>query len=308
MRGLAAEVVAAIMALADGQRGLITHTQLVQCGVDRYRIKRLREGGWLRQTTRGVYLVGHAAAVPYVKETAAILAFAPGAIIVHCSALVVWKVREGYGLDVHVGVREHRPRPREGFILHHVSDLDQCDIGTCERLRVTKPARALLESACELGPHEAETAVDEALALGLVDRPALLAVIDRYPGHRGARILSQLADPNRTSEITASQAEAHYSAVLKKAKAPPSETQYWIGPYRVDRCWPELKLVVEIDGVRFHRDRKRMEEDNERQDYLRRCGWAVTRFTRRQVVYEPEYVSFHTGEEIALARSKLGSS
>lgn len=136
----------------------------------------------------------------------------------------------------------------------------------------------------------------------------LLKVTERYPKHRGVRILRELADPRKASEITDSQAQKRYRILLEKANAPPSRAEYWIGPYRVDRCWPELKLVVEIDGTQFHRDRKRMEEDNRRQDHLRHGGWAVTRFTRRQVVYEPEYVSFHTGEEIAHARSKLGSS
>ena len=155
--------------------------------------------------------------------------------------------------------------------------------------------------------HELERAVDEALALGLVTRPELLAAAERYPKHRGVRVLRELADPSKASEITKSQAEAAYARSLVKVKAPPSQTQYPIGPYRVDRCWPELNLVVEIDGTQFHRDRKRMESDNERQDYLRHHGQAVTRFTRRQVVYEPEYVMFRTGQEIGLATAKAAA-
>jgi very-short-patch-repair endonuclease len=95
--------------------------------------------------------------------------------------------------------------------------------------------------------------------------------------------------------------------ILRKAKAPPSQTQYPIGPYKADRAWPELNLVVEIDGTQFHRDRKRMESDNHRQDYLRHHGQAVTRFTRRQVVHEPEYVAFKTGLEIGLAMGKASA-
>ena len=306
MRALAAELVALIMRFADAQRGLVTHTQLLQCGLDRHAIKQLVERGWLRPVTRGVYLVGHAAAVPYVQETAAVLAFAPEAIIVHRSSLVIWKVCEpNDGLDVHVAVSGRRPRPRAGFVLHHVTGLDPCDIGVCERLRVTNPARALLEAACDLGLHETEKAVDEALALGLVDRPELLAVIDRYPRHRGAAILRQLADPNEASEIIGSMAQKRYAELLRKAHAPSSESEYPIGPYRADRCWVELGVVVEIDGTQFHRDRKRMEADNRRQDYLRHHGLAVTRFTRRQVMYEPEYVMFRTGQEIGLAQAAL---
>jgi very-short-patch-repair endonuclease len=65
--------------------------------------------------------------------------------------------------------------------------------------------------------------------------------------------------------------------------------------------------VVEVDGVRFHRDRKRMERDNKRQDYLRHRDQAVTRFTGRQVMYEPEYVLFRTGLEVGRAMARTAS-
>ena len=306
MRVLAAELVAAIMAFADAQRGLITQAQLLQCGLDRYAIKRLVESGWLRPVHRGVYLVGHAAEADFWRETAAVLAYAPKAMVSHRDSLVIWKACPGNPhLDVNVTVLGRRPTPRAGTVLHRIDALDPCDVGVCERIRVTMPARALLEAACDLGLHETERAVDEALALGLVDRPALLAVTERYPRHRGARIIRELADPRRASEITKSMAQQRYGELLRKAKAPRSESEYPIGPYSADRAWPELKVVVEIDGVRFHRDGKRMEEDNHRQDYLRHLSWAVTRFTRRQVYYEPEYVMFHTGMEIGLATAKL---
>ncbi|MHB8690979.1 MAG: endonuclease domain-containing protein [Solirubrobacteraceae bacterium] len=288
-----------ILRIADAQRGLIEHSQLLRNGFDRHAIRRRRERGWLRRKHQGVYVVGHAAPVPFMDETAAILAYGSDSFIAGRSSLVLWKITdERDDLPVVVTVVGRSVRRHEGTILHRVALLHPCDVGVCERLRVTMPARALLESASTLDLHELERAVDEALALGLIDRPALLAVIERYPGYRGAAILRELADPNRASEITASMAEKRFAVLLRKADAPPSRTQYPIGPYRVDRCWPELRLVVEIDSVQFHRDRKRMEADYKRADYLRfEGGYTVVRFTRGQVVYEPEYVLFRLGRE-----------
>ena len=303
--GLAAELIAAIMRFADFQRGLITYEQLVRCGLDAHGIKRLIRSGWLRPIHRHVYLVGHGAAVPLMRETAAFLAFAPAALISNRSSLAMWKLRPlDDALDVDVTVLGRNARSRPGVRIHRAASLDPCDIGHCERLPVTMPARALLESACDIGIHETEKAVDEALALDLVDRPALLAVIDRYPGHRGAAILRQLADPNRASEITHSVAAARLGKLLRKADAPHSESEYPIGPYRADRCWTDLNLVVEVDGTKFHRDGKRMESDNRRQNYLRRHGKTVARFSGRQVMYEPEYVLLQTGIEIGLAMAR----
>jgi hypothetical protein len=306
MHGVASELIAAILRFADGQRGLITYEQLVRCGLDAHGIKRLVRRGWLRPVHRGVYLVGHAAAVPFVRETAAFLAYNPRALISDRSSLALWRLcATNDALGIHVTVLGRKAHSRPGVIVHQVATLHECDIGHCERLPVTMPARALLESACDLGLHETEKAVDEALALNLVSRPGLLAVIERYPKHRGAAILRKLADPDRASEITHSVAAKRYGRLLRKADAPPSESEYPIGPYSADRCWVDLNLVVEIDGVQFHRDRKRMESDNKRQDYLRHHGHAVTRFTRRQVMYEPEYVLFRTGVEIGLAMAKI---
>jgi very-short-patch-repair endonuclease len=292
----------AILGYADRQRGLIEHSQLLRCGLDRHAIRRLIASGWLRPVFRRVYLVGHAAPVEHWRETAAILAYGNGAMLVAQTSLAMSKVIEAPPeAPLHVAVVGRNCRAIEGVVFHRVTQLDPRDVEIFERLRRTKPARALLESACELGTHETERAVDEAIALGLVDRPALLAVIERYPGHRGAAILRDLADPNTASEITDSKAEAALAKLLSRAGAPPSQTQYPIGPYRADRCWPELKLIIEVDSVQFHRDRKRMEADNKRQDYLRRLGYTVIRFTRRQVIYEPEWVLLQIGQELALS-------
>ena len=305
MHGLAAELVAAILRFADRQRGLITYEQLVRCGLDAHGISRLVRKGWLRPIHRGVYLVGHAAAVPFRRETAALLAFAPDSLITHRSSLVLAKIcPPNDELDVDVTVLGRRPPGRPGITVHRATAIDPCDIGHCERLPVTMPARALLESACDLGVHDLEKAVDEALALKLVDRPGLLAVIKGYPRHRGAAILRELADPKRASEITHSVAAKRLGVLLRKADAPRSKSEHPIGPYRVDRFWTELNLVVEVDGVQFHRDRKRMESDNKRQDYLRHHGHAVARFTGRQVMYEPEYVLLKIGIEIGLAMAR----
>ena len=298
----------AILRYADEQRGLIEYHQLLRCGLDWHAIRRLIRSGWLRLVFRGVYLVGHAAPVEHWRETAAILAYGKGAMLVAQTSLAIAKIIDVQpGAPIHVAVVGRNRRSIDGVVFHRLRTLDPCDIGVCERLRVTMPARALLEAACDLGTHETERAVDEAIALGLVDRPALLAVIERYPGHRGAAILRELADPNRASEITASQAEEALRGILRKAKAPPSETQYWIGPYRADRCWPELMLIIEVDGVQFHSDRKKMEGDNGRQDYLRRLGWTVIRFTRGQVVYESEWVLLQIGIELGLAQRATSS-
>lgn len=56
----------------------------------------------------------------------------------------------------------------------------------------------------------------------------------------------------------------------------------------VDFNWPELKLVVEVDGYRFHGGRDRANADRDREHRHLAAGWLVARFTRDQVAADPQ--------------------
>jgi len=54
--------------------------------------------------------------------------------------------------------------------------------------------------------------------------------------------------------------------------------QYGIGPFVVDFCCPQSKLVIEVDGL-SHDDERVADYDKRRQKYLEDNGFAVIRFT-----------------------------
>lgn len=53
--------------------------------------------------------------------------------------------------------------------------------------------------------------------------------------------------------------------------------QYPIGSYWADFALPEYKLVIELDGRQYHKDRS--DHDRRRDAYMYRKGWKVMRFT-----------------------------
>jgi very-short-patch-repair endonuclease len=53
-------------------------------------------------------------------------------------------------------------------------------------------------------------------------------------------------------------------------------TQYRIGPYRVDYAWPEIGVVLEVDGF-YHLVPGAGDKDYARDRYLRQEGWLVFR-------------------------------
>ena len=60
--------------------------------------------------------------------------------------------------------------------------------------------------------------------------------------------------------------------------------------FRVDFYWPDLGLVVETDGLRYHRTPARQARDRLRDQVHTAAGLTPLRFTHAQVRYEPKHV------------------
>jgi very-short-patch-repair endonuclease len=73
--------------------------------------------------------------------------------------------------------------------------------------------------------------------------------------------------------------------------------------HEVDFHWPDHRLIVETDGWRFHRHRRRFESDRARDAQLQAAGWTVLRFTWRQVVRETLLVTVRIAQVLALCES-----
>ena len=58
--------------------------------------------------------------------------------------------------------------------------------------------------------------------------------------------------------------------------------------HEVDCVWPDRKVIVELDGHRFHHHRT--EEDYARDLHFLTLGYRTIRITYRMVVDEPEKV------------------
>jgi very-short-patch-repair endonuclease len=70
----------------------------------------------------------------------------------------------------------------------------------------------------------------------------------------------------------------------------------------VDACWPEQRLVVELDGWGAHATRHAFQEDRERGNALEVAGWRVLRFTWADVTRWPRETA--TMVRGALARGR----
>jgi very-short-patch-repair endonuclease len=72
---------------------------------------------------------------------------------------------------------------------------------------------------------------------------------------------------------------------------PRPETNTCIEGMECDFVWRHARLVVEVDGFRHHRSRRRFTADRERDVALRIAGWTVLRFAWEHVTDRGAWVA-----------------
>jgi very-short-patch-repair endonuclease len=63
-----------------------------------------------------------------------------------------------------------------------------------------------------------------------------------------------------------------------------------VNGFKVDFHWPDLGLVVETDGLRYHRTPTQQMKDRVRDQAHAAAGLTCLRFTHAQVRFEPDRV------------------
>lgn len=131
--------------------------------------------------------------------------------------------------------------------------------------------------------------IDQADARRLADPEKLRRQIDdlgRIPGAaRVAGILDRL-----TFTLTDSELERLFLPIAARAGLPSPGTGRRVNGFKVDFLWPELGLVVETDGLRYHRTPGEQAKDRVRDQRHAAAGLTPLRFTHAQVAFEPQHV------------------
>jgi very-short-patch-repair endonuclease len=282
---------AAVAWVASRQLALITVPQLHVAGVGRGGVRRRRENGSLHPMYRGVYLVGHPVPPPGALELGAVLACGKRTLVSHRSAAALFGLAAPPPDGVEVTVIARGCRSRAGLRVHQAETLATVDRGSCHGIPVTAPARTLIDYAATAGYEEAERAIAEAFALKLLTEPRLTAAIDRAPHRAGVAqvkaILGQEGGPSRTR----SGGERAMLRLIRAAGLPEPRTNYPVAGFTADFCWPDERLIVEVDGHPFHSSRPAVERDHRRDLVHREAGYEVIRFTARQLEEAPFYVA-----------------
>jgi very-short-patch-repair endonuclease/predicted transcriptional regulator of viral defense system len=277
----------AIWALARRQHGVVARWQLMELGLTADAIQHRIARGRLHPVYRGVYAVGRPQLTRRGHWMAAVLACGPGCALSHdsCGALLGIST-ERSGL-IHVSVPgERRPR-HAGIVPHRRSPMPEVD--HVDGIPVTDPVTTLIDLATSLSRDALESAINAADRRDLIDPERLRDAVNRRNRTPGVAILRKTLD-RRTFTLTDSELERRFRPIGRNAGLPPPETQVQVNGYRVDFYWPDLGLVVETDGLRYHRTAAQQTVDRERDQAHAAAGLVPLRFTHAQIRYEPARV------------------
>jgi very-short-patch-repair endonuclease len=278
--------------LARNQHGVVSRAQLLELGVGPKAIKHRITTGRLHPVWRGVYAVGRPHLTIRGRWMAAILTCGPDAVLSHASAAALWAIRAQRAaskLPVDISVSTEVRRRRKGIRLHRRS-LGKRDVTRRDGIPVTSPARTLIDLATLLGREPLEAAVNEADKLGLIDPERLRVVVNDHAGVDGVALLREVLD-RRTFQLTDSELERRFLRIVRRAGLPPPTTRRRVNAFRVDFHWPDLGLIVESDGLRYHRTPAQQARDRIRDQKHMAAGLTPLRFTDAQIRFEPGYVA-----------------
>jgi very-short-patch-repair endonuclease len=293
------------MRMAGAQHGVVTRAQLLDAGLSRDQVRHRVRRGVLQRLHPGVYRAS-AVTSPEERRSAALLACGAGASLSFRTAGGMFRLLAPDAdlsvVDVTAPLSCRASRP--GIRLHRTANLSGDEVTELFGMRVTTPARTILDLAGVLDERQLEQAYSTALRLDLATSPEIAALVARHPGVRGSGTLRALLAAVQDAAFVRSEAEARFLQIVRAAALQVPECNVRIQGFEVDFLWRTQRLIVEIDGFAFHASRAAFERDRRRDATLEAAGLRVLRFTWRQLTSEPIRVAAQVAQ--TLGRSYTG--
>lgn len=290
--GVDAADVAALESVAANQHGVFSVGQAAGLGVDRVRLARAVRSGVLTRVHPSVLRFPAAPLDWRARTWAAVLQAGPQAAASHEAAL--WLHGCGVGAPFHPAVTLP-PGGRAGLAgirVHRLCDLVDEHRLLMDGVPTTTLARAVVDLTSVLSPGRLEWLVDR---LTIIDRRLTVGELSRClrqvnrRGRRRIRRLQALIDargPGRPAPR--SRVERRVDELLRATSLPEPAREYPLpgwdpGDGFVDRAWPEVRLILEVDGRSWHARESTMAKDRARDRAAAASGWQTVRVLDEEV-------------------------
>jgi very-short-patch-repair endonuclease len=272
------------------QHGVLTRFNLIGLGYSRPEIEQRLHNGRLHRVLQGVYAVGRRELTPHGRWMAAVLVCGEEAMLSHRSAAELWGIGYEEAGRIEVTVRRKCEIRRKGLKVRSRPSLDaRCSVSR-HGIPITHPVQTLIDLATELKPLRLERAVNEADKLDLVDPERLRRALEGHRGEPGVKKLATLLD-RHTFRLSDSDLEVLFRPLAMAAGLPVPLTKRWVLGYEVDFHFPDHDLIVETDGLRYHRTAAQQARMAKRDQTHTASGFRVLRFTHWQIAHAADEVT-----------------
>lgn len=272
--------------LAAEEWGVVSTHELRCLGLSDAAVARRVERAFLYRLHRGVYAVGHTGLTKEGQWLAAVKACGDGAVLSHYSAGALWRFVPWDGREPEVTVPGPGTRIHTGIRVHRSACLDRKDVMTRDSIRLTSPARTLLDLASVLPYKPLRRAVREAMAQRRVAIRQLVEVLGRTGPRRGSNKMARIIADGYAPTATVLEDVVLDLILAGGFERPDVNKPLIIDGRRTvpDIRWSEQRIIVEADGAQWHEHKLAREDDADRQAFLESHGEHVIRVTWDQAV------------------------
>jgi very-short-patch-repair endonuclease len=269
---------------------VLTRRDLERLGFSKMAIEHRLATGRLHLISRGVYAVGWRELPQHGRWMAAVLVCGDRAALSHRSAAELWGIGFEQGGRIDVSVAGGSEIKRTGLKVRTRKTLPVDNIVRRFGIPVTHPVQTLIDLATELKPLRLERAVNQADVHDLVDPETLRRALDSFGGMPGVKTLRTMLD-RHTFRLSDSDLEILFRPLARAADLPVPLSKHWVLGFEVDFWFRDHGLIVETDGLRYHRTPAEQARMVKRDQTHTAAGLRVLRFTHWQVSYAPTEVT-----------------
>ena len=305
------------LALAAEQAGAISRAQMRAYGASQSTITRRVADGRLRLVLPATYVVAGAPDTTAQRRWITLLAIGPAAVLSFETAARIHRVSTVAANGPTVVTVPHSGWQRlDGIVVHQLSDLRPGHVERIDGMPVTTLDRTVVDLAAVWRRGRLRLAVEDLVAAKRTTDSRIgtcLTSVARR-GKPGVRNLATVLDERGPGKAPpASQLERDFLRLVLGSPLAEPVTQYPLPrndgvTNLADAAWPEVKLIVEIDGRRWHQRLADMKKDRDRDLKAAAAGWQVVRLLYEHVVGAPAETIRELLEIYAVRAAQLGGA
>lgn len=280
------------MMIPEPQRelGLVTRAQAHADGLTDEAIAwRLASGRWQR-LYRGIYVTRPGPLGWLSRASGVLLACGPGAVLTDQSAAFLHRVVEGPGPVVCVAIPDtRRVLPPEGALLRRARGIRPGGVAWPPR---TSVEATVIDLAARVSIDDVAAIVARSLQHRLTTPQRLLAELESRARHPRRRLVAAMVGDVRNGNQSCLEVR-FVTGVLRRHGLPLGQAQFPLGAIdpalsgrRADRGYPAWRLLIELDGIRFHQG-SALVNDRLKSNRAAVLGWVVVRFGWPEAVERP---------------------